>query len=72
MQTVGSMGWPLQVAPGYQEGTGLEPRGRGWLRLLSPPKGKEEIKLQSFSSALTQPLTKLHTFFPEKFSISAR
>lgn len=72
MQTVGSMGWLLQTASGNQEGTGLEPRGKEWLLLLSPPKEKEENTLEDIFSALTQPLTKLHTFFPQKLSMSAR
>lgn len=72
MQTVGSTGRPLQVAPGRREGTGLEPGGRGWLLLLSPPEKKDEIQSQSFVAAPTRPRLKLPTFFPEKFSMLAR
>lgn len=50
MQTVGSTGWPPRAAPGYREGTGSEPRGRGWWLLLSPPKGKDKVKLELLPS----------------------
>ncbi|KAL0591104.1 hypothetical protein AAY473_038618 [Plecturocebus cupreus] len=70
MQTAGSTGWLLQAASGNREGTGLELRGTGWLLLLSPPKDKEENRLQDFLSTDPTPHRASYLFPTEAQHVS--